>query len=120
MKASSARRISMARIEAEAARTRFVSTMSALQERLRPGALANQAWSGVREKSGEIADDALQAVKDRPVAASGVVAAFFLYLAREPIMSAASRLLSGDKRGKRRRKAATDRAPEHRGETVKE
>ena len=68
----------------------------ALQYRLKPGTLANQAWSGVREKSGEVADDALhsvndmadgavRAVKDRPVAASSVAAAILVFLLRAPL-----------------------------------
>ncbi len=82
--------------EAETARARLASTLAALQERLRPSALANQAWTGVRDKSSELADEAVEAVKQRPVAASGLVAAVVLYLARQPLLSAASRLWSKD------------------------
>jgi len=102
------RNIAGAKLEADQAKARFASTLTALQQRLKPGALATQAWSGVKEKSGEIADDAVQAVKDRPVAATGIAAAFLLFLARHPILSAASRLVRSDdeddnrnKRGKK-------------------
>jgi hypothetical protein len=91
--------IALAKRESDEARARVASTLGELQQRLKPKALANQAWSGVREKSGEIADDAVQAVKDRPVAASGLAVAFMLFLAREPILSAASKWLGGSKAG---------------------
>lgn len=83
-------RIERAKAEAELARNRLTSTMGALQYRLRPGNLASDAWAGVKEKSGEMADDALQAVKDRPAAASGILAAIALFLARDPIRSTVS------------------------------
>ena len=84
--------IERAKIEAERARKRLGSTMGALQQRLKPGALADQAWSGVKDRGGEIADEAMDAVKARPAATAGVIAAFLLFLARRPIVSGASRL----------------------------
>src|SRR3712207_711587 len=83
----------------------MMSTVGALQYRLKPGTLANHAWEGVRDKSSEIAnhawegvrdkgselaDDALQAVKERPAAASGVLAAIVVFLARHPLWRAAT------------------------------
>ena len=85
-----------ARREAEAARTRLFATATELQERLRPGNLASNAWEGVKDKSGELADDAMQAVKGRPVVVSAALAAFTLFLARAPIKSAVTSLISGD------------------------
>ena len=87
--------LTLARLEADAARTRFFATASELQERLRPGNLASNAWEGVKDKSGELADDAMQAAKSRPVAVSAVLAAFTLFLARAPIKSAVTSLISG-------------------------
>lgn len=87
-------RIVMARREAERAKRELASTLGALQHRLKPGNLMSNAWDGVREKSGEMADDALQTVKDRPVAASGVLAAIVIFLARDPLWRTASRFLS--------------------------
>ena len=93
-----------AQYEVEIAKRRFSSTLGALQYRLKPATLANQAWSGVREKSGEVADDALtsvndmadgavRAVKDRPVAASGIAAAILVFLLRAPLWRAARHVL---------------------------
>ena len=86
----------LARREAEAARRRLTATVGELQQRLKPATLATNAWEGVKDKSGELADDAVQAVKSRPVAVSAVLAAVTLFLARAPIKSAVSSLFSGD------------------------
>lgn len=97
--------IERAQHEVEIAKRRFASTVGALQYRLKPATLATQAWSGVRGKSSEVADDALhsvndmadgavRAVKDRPVAASGVAAAILVFLLRAPLWRAAKGVFS--------------------------
>jgi len=88
--------IEQAKREAVRARTRFERTLAAVQQRLQPGNLAEEAWDGVKDKSADLADGALQAVKNRPKAVSVVVGAFALFLARGPLKRAASRLISGD------------------------
>jgi ElaB/YqjD/DUF883 family membrane-anchored ribosome-binding protein len=85
-----------AKVEAELSKKRLTSTLSTLQERLKPGNLASEAWDGVRDKGGELADNTMQSVKDRPLAASGIVAAIAIFLARNPLMRLASRVLNGD------------------------
>jgi len=91
----SADELTRAKQEAERARRRLAATAAELQQRLRPGSLASHAWEGVKDKGGEIADDAVGAVKARPVAVSAALAAFTLFLARAPIKSAVGRLLDG-------------------------
>jgi hypothetical protein len=86
--------LARAQYEAIQARKRLASTAGALQYRLKPGTIANNAWEGVRDKSSELADDALQAVKERPAAASGVLAAIVVFLARHPLWRAATRIVS--------------------------
>lgn len=88
--------LTRARTEADLARRRLTATLGELRYRLKPGTLASDAWDGVKEKSADLAEDAVQAVKNRPKAASLALAAITLFLAREPIKSAASRLFSGD------------------------
>jgi hypothetical protein len=83
-----------ARRRSEEARRRLIGTAGELQQRLKPKTIATNAWEGVKDKSGTLADDAMQAVKARPVAVSAVLAAFTLFLARSPIKSAVSRLFS--------------------------
>ena len=93
----SADNIERAKIEAEQARKQLANTLGAVQYRLRPANLMSDAWDGVRDKSSALADDAVQAVKDRPAAASGVVAAVAIFLAREPILKAVSRFFASRK-----------------------
>ncbi|HEX8262007.1 MAG TPA: DUF3618 domain-containing protein [Allosphingosinicella sp.] len=87
----------LAKQEAERARRRLAATAAELQERLKPGTLASQAWAGVKDKGGDLADDAVEAVKARPVVVSAALAAFTLFLARAPIRSAVGRLIEGER-----------------------
>lgn len=76
------------------ARRELDSTMVALQTRLHPKSLATEAWDGVKEKSGDLADSALGAVRERPAAVGLAVGAVALFLARDPLRRAVGRLLS--------------------------
>ncbi len=92
----SAPQLVRAKQEAEQARQRFAGTLSELQRRLKPGTIAGNAWDGVKERSGELAEDAAQAVRARPVAVSAGLAAFTLFLARKPLRSVVTRLFSSE------------------------
>lgn len=85
-------RVEMAKMEAERARRRLSSAATALQQRLKPATLADHAWSGVKDRGSELADEAVEVVKARPGAAAGAAAALFLFLARRPIMVGATKL----------------------------
>lgn len=89
-------RVEQAKRNSVTARARLDGTLGALQHRLRPGNLAGEAWDRVKDKSADLADGALQAVKKRPGAVSAVVGALALFLAREPLKRGLSRLISGD------------------------
>ena len=86
--------VETAKREAEAARRRLDSTLVALQQRLHPKSLATGAWDGVKEKSGDLAEGALAAVKQRPGAVSLAVGAAVLFLARDPLRRAVGRAFS--------------------------
>ena len=87
--------ISAARKAALQARGRMERTLAAVQHRLSPGNLAEEAWDGVKDKSADIAEGALQAVKSRPKAVSLALGAFAIFLARAPLKRAVTRLISG-------------------------
>ena len=89
-------RVEQAKRNSAWARSRLESTLGALQHRLRPGNLAGEAWDGVKEKSGDLAEGALAAVKKRPAAVSMALGAFALFLAREPLKRVVTRLVSGE------------------------
>jgi len=94
-----------ARGEVERSRTRVMATAQELQERLSPKTLAKGAWQGAKEKGADLAEDAVDAVKARPMAAGGVVAAVAMFLAREPLMDLANKIADGVGNKRKTRKA---------------
>lgn len=95
--------IAAARAEVERSRSRVMSTAQELQERLSPKTLARGAWEGAKEKGAGLAEDAVDAVRARPIAATGVIAAITMFLARAPLMDLAGKLAGGGGGRKRRR-----------------
>jgi hypothetical protein len=95
-----------ARREVERTRARVMAAAHELQDRLKPGTLARDAWEGAKVKGADLAEDAVDAVKARPYAATGVVAAIAMFLAREPLIDLATRLADGvsEKRSTRKRR----------------
>ena len=104
--------IAAARAEVERSRARVMGTAQELQDRLSPKVLAKGAWQGAKEKGADLAEDAVDAVRSRPLTVTGVVAAVTMFLAREPLIDLAGRLAGsvGEKRKSRAaRKAGTKR-----------
>ena len=89
--------VTAARAEAEQAQARLVATLHELQQRIAPRTLARDAWDGAKAKGADLAEDAVDAVRSRPVAAGGIVAALALYFAREPLMDLAGKMVGGKK-----------------------
>jgi ElaB/YqjD/DUF883 family membrane-anchored ribosome-binding protein len=99
--------ITAARFEAERSRARVMATAQELQERLSPKTLARGAWQGAKEKGADMAEDAVDAVRTRPIAATGIVAAIAMFLAREPLIGLAGKITGGSgKKSKKARAAA--------------
>jgi hypothetical protein len=88
--------VERARREAVIARRRFDGTLIEVQERMKPANLAGEAWDGVKDKSADLTDAALGAVRKRPVAVSMALGAFALFLAREPLKRTVTRLFADD------------------------
>jgi len=99
-----------ARAAVDRSRGRVMATAQELQERLSPKTLAKGAWQGAKEKGADLAEDAVDAVKARPYAATGVVAAITMFLAREPLIDLATRIVGERKKTRkaRRTKATQD------------
>jgi ElaB/YqjD/DUF883 family membrane-anchored ribosome-binding protein len=87
--------IAAARIEAERTRARLMASAHELQDRLSPRTLARDAWQGAKSKGADMAEDAVDAVRSRPLTATGVIAAITLFLAREPLIDLAGKLAGG-------------------------
>ena len=88
--------IEAAKRKAVRAKAELDRSLAVVQHRLAPGTLAGEAWDGVKEKSADLAEGALEAVKSRPKAVSIALGAFALFLARAPIKRAVTRLISSD------------------------
>jgi len=84
--------VTAARIEVARRRGELLDTVHELQARLAPKTLASEAWEKAKNKGADLAEDAVDAVKARPVAVSGVAAALGLFLARAPIKDAAVKI----------------------------
>jgi hypothetical protein len=104
-----------ARSEVERSRARLMSTAHELQERLSPKTLARSTWEGAKVKGADLAEDAVDAVRSRPIAAGGVVAAVAMFLARAPLFDLAGKLVDGVN-GKRAQKKGR-KAPAKQSET---
>lgn len=103
------RQTDAARIEVERARARLMGSAHALQDRLSPRTLARGAWEGARDKGADLAEEAVDAVRARPVAAGSAVAALTLFLAREPLIDLAKRMFGSNEtkpKAAKRRKSA--------------
>ena len=94
--------VAEARQRADHARARLFATFDDLlgafkhmQQRFEPSHLARDAWEAAKSKGADVAEDAVDAVAKRPVAATGVVAAIALFLARGPLLDLAGKLVKG-------------------------
>ena len=85
-------RIAAARGEIAARRAAFLATIDEIKARLAPKAVAHTAWEGAKDKTGEVAEATLAAVKERPLLTAGVVAGAGAVLARKPLFALVARL----------------------------
>ena len=85
-------KIVAATIEVERTRAALIETVRALQARLEPQKVMSEAWEKAKNKGADLAEEAVDAVKSRPVAVGGVIAALTMFLAREPIKDAAVKI----------------------------
>ena len=86
--------LQQAKSDAVAAKARFIDTLGEAQQRLKPGNLANEAWTGVKGKTAEAAGNAVEAVKSRPKTVALVLGGLALFLARKPLGRAATKVVS--------------------------
>ena len=94
-----------AKAEVERSRARLLAAAQELQDRLSPRTLSRGAWEGAKNKGADLVEDAVDAVRARPMATTGVIAAITLFLAREPLMDLAGKLMNGVSAKKKQRKS---------------
>ena len=109
--------VAAARSEVERSRSRVMATAQELQERLSPKTLAKDAWEGAKEKGAGLAEDAVDAVKARPLATTAVIAAITMFLARGPLMDLAGKVVDGV--GEKRKTRKTRKSLTKQSETEK-
>lgn len=80
-----------ARARATAAHAQLADAIGDLKDRLAPATIARNLAHDVAEKSTEVAQSGVAAVRARPVAAAGIAALAALFLARKPIVRALTR-----------------------------
>ena len=85
-------RIAAARGEVAARRADLLATIDEIKARLAPKAVAHNAWEGAKDKTGEVAESTLAAVKERPLLTAGVVAGAGALIARKPLFAFVARL----------------------------
>jgi hypothetical protein len=112
------REVREARIEAAEAQERLIDRLHELQQRIAPKTLARDAWEGAKSKGADLAEEAVDAVRKRPIATTGVVAALAMFLAREPLLDLAGKLVNGN--GKKARKKTKARKSADKMESVNE
>jgi len=91
-----------ARLEADRARARLLESLKALEtpllelkEQLTPRHIMGEIFEGAKSKGADLAEEAVDAVRARPIAATGVVAAIAIFLAREPLIDLAGKFVRG-------------------------
>ena len=85
-------KVAAAQIEVERTKAALLETAGELVDRFQPHNLASDLWEQAKNKGADLAEEAVDAVKSRPVAVGGVLAALTMFLAREPIKDAVGNL----------------------------
>jgi hypothetical protein len=97
-------RVRAAEFEVDRARGKLVATLNEVSRQFEPHRLMEEAWDKAKDKGASLAEDAVEAVSRRPVAAGAVVAGLVAFLAREPLMDFAGKLVAGTRKKSRKRR----------------
>ena len=100
--ADARRKADQARAELMASVEDLLDYGKRMKDNLTASHLAHGAWEATKSKTVDVAEDAVDAVRKRPVMASGAVAALALFIAREPLMDLAGKLMSSKRKDKAR------------------
>lgn len=103
-------RLAAAQRQVANSRERLIETAQTLARQLEPGRIARGLWDDAKDKGADLAEEAVDAVKARPIATTGIAAGLALFLAREPLAELAGKWWNGAKtRKKSKGSAAKDR-----------
>lgn len=98
--------VKAAEFEVDRARSKLIGTLQELSQQFQPHRLMQEVWEKAKDKGADLAEEAVDAVSKRPVAAGAVVAGIVAFLAREPLMDLAGKLVDGAKSKTRKRRRA--------------
>jgi ElaB/YqjD/DUF883 family membrane-anchored ribosome-binding protein len=109
--------VKAAEFRVDRARAKMIATLQEISGQLQPHRLMEEAWEKAKDKGADLAENAVDAVRARPLAATGVVAAITMFLAREPLFDLAGKLVGGTKGKSRKRprpaKGKAEAAPQN-------
>ena len=97
-------RVTAAQRHVDQARAKLIASLQDLSRQFEPHRLMQEVWDNAKTKGADLAEEAVDAVRARPLAATGVVAAIAMFLAREPLMDLAGKLVDGAKTKTRKRR----------------
>lgn len=104
-----------AKAQAEAARARLSATLSELQTRLNPKALAREAVADLRESGEELARTSAAVVRRNATPIAGVAATLGLVLARHQLGGLFAHLTGRDETRSGAKSSKDDKAPRQQG-----
>jgi hypothetical protein len=104
-------KVARAEADVEQARAQLLATIGTIAAMLEPRKLVSEAWETAKDKGADLAEDAVDAVRRRPVAATGIVAALAMFLAREPIRDGIARIAGKRSAKANGKKAAPPKPP---------
>ena len=106
-----------AEFQVDRARTKLLGTLKELSRQLEPHRLIEEVWEKAKDKGADLAEDAVDAVRARPVAAGAVVTGIVAFLARDSLFSLAGKIAGGGKakRKPRPRRSSKDKVEEPSG-----
>jgi len=102
----SADRVKSAEFEVDRARARLLASVSDVTRQFEPHRLMQEVWEKAKDKGADLAEEAVDAVSRRPVATGAVVTGIVAFLAREPLMELAGKLVERAKGKTRKRRKA--------------
>lgn len=82
-------RLALAESEVERRRDALVDTVGRFADMLEPKKIMGEIWDNAKDKGADLAENAVDAVRKRPLLFGGIAAALTAFIAREPLKDAA-------------------------------
>lgn len=103
--------IAQAEDAVEDARETMLGTVHEIARQLAPRHLVGELWEDAKVKGADLAEEAVDAVKARPLAATGIAAALAMFFTRKPLMNMAGKMVGRGGKAKKRAPAKPPSTP---------